>query len=631
MTLEEFKADLTEEEITKVKEFANKSKDITEEDKESFKNYIEKSSKALGEDQITEPLRYILASMGGLRLEDLSALIGEDFNAELFEQWNNLLGTPIFVIRKLTNDCQLYDIVQDMRDFLRSDFGESSLQSCASDIGYYLFQNKQIGDIIRDTQCLHLLLDGREAATAAEYVSEVYGEQLRIAATILANGMKDAPEYVKETIWDMLRVEGEKIDTKKILMIMLNDCVAIIGDPEKIKPYLIRLHDTIQQIIASGNTEITILLGIAKLRIAQNERIRKDEQEAQKTFLDALNYLVPPLQTADPATISDEQVHFYWHCLSICQEMGQPKAMSLLFENIVKIEKAQTQDENRPEESRAQIAENIMNQHVQMSKAFYNMPKQLQDEFTNYTEPAVALLKAYVENNSHNEDVNNLSDMIRLAGYYQSLGELTMRLERYDESYDALTEAQILQMRQLAALQKEDGTDQMSHNQLICRLALSATNHMIAAHYRKKGKSQHDLGIILRSNMNLAEDCFKYHTHDPRVIHFLINAALELGDYQHQTRGYLAECGTYEKVIRQFPVLNNMRLDQQLATDVAMIHTKCGQIQADDSVRRYKDAIKNLDAAYRLWKAIADNTKNPAIQQNADAVLKMINQLKGGK
>lgn len=632
MTIEELKASLTEEEISKIKAAADKSQDITNEDKDVFKAYIDKSSEALGEDQIAEPLRYILASMGGLRSEDLQALIGEDFNAETFEQWNNLLETPIFTYRDLPNNCRLYDVAPQMRVLLRNDMGESNFRSCASDIGYYLFEQKQMGDIIRDTQCLHLLLDGCEAAASAEYISEAHGDQLRMAVNVLANGLKDAPDYVKETIWDMLRVEGEKINTYKLLMLMLNDCVAIIGNPEIVKPMIVRLHDTIQQLIASGNNDITILLGIAKLRIAQNARMRRAEEEAQKAFIEALNYLMPPLQNADPATISDEQINQYWFCLKICQEMAQPKAMSLFFEQIIKVEKAQSQDESRSEESRAQTAENILNQHIDMSKTFYSMPKQMQEQFTNYAEPTVALLKAFVENaETHNEDITEVEDMVKLAGYYQALGELTLHLDRHDESYDALTEAQILQMRQLASIQKQDGPDAMSPAQLVCRLALSATNHMIAAHYRRNGKSQHDLGIVLRSNMNLAEDCFKYYPVDPRVVHFFINAALELGDHQHNTGGIMAECGTYEKVIRQFPAITNMRLDQQLATDVAMIHTKCGQAQSHDKIRRYKDALKNLDAAYKLWKAMADNTKNPQLQQNADAVKKMMDQLKGGK
>lgn len=629
MTLEELKASLTEEEISKIKATADKSQDITEEDRDIFKAYIDKSSEALGEDQIAEPLRYILASMGGLRSEDLKALIGEDFDESVFEQWNNLLETPVFTYRDLPNNCRLYDVAPKMRGLLRKEYGDSSFRSCASDIGYYLLEHKQAGDIIRDTQCLHLLLDGNEAAAAAEYISEVEGDQLRMAVNVLANGFKDAPDYVKDAIFDMIHAEGEKINKLKLLMLMLNDCVAIIGNPEPVKPMLIKLHDNIQQLMASGNTDITILLGIAKLRIAQNARLRRAEEEAQKAFIDAMNYLMPPLQNADHTTISDQQIHQYWLCLKICQEMAQPKAMAVIFEQIIKVEKAQSQDPDLSDDSRANVAENILNQHIDMSKTFYQMPKPMQDQFTNYTEPTIALLKAFVETaETHNEDVTEPDDLVKLAGYYQSLGELTLHLERFDESYEALTEAQILQMRQLAAIQKEDGPEAMSPRQLVCRLALSATNHMIAAHYRRQGKSQHDLGIILRSNMNLAEDCFKFYHFDPRVIHFLINAALELGDYQHNSRGFLAECGTYEKVLRQFPALNNMRLDQQLATDIAMIHTKCGQIQADNSIRRFKDAVKNLEIAHRLWKTMADNTKNPQLQKNAEAVMQMIEKLK---
>lgn len=629
MTLDEFKASLSPEETDAIKAVSCKSQDITEEDKNIYTLYINKASEALGEDQIAEPIRYIVSSMGGLRKEDLQYLIGEEFDADLFDQWNNLLEKPILTYRDLPGDCHLYDVAPKMRELMRIDMGESNFRSCASDIGYYLLEHKQAGDIIRDTQTMHLLLDGMEAAAAAEYISAANGDQLRMAVNTLGNGLKDAPDYVKATIWDMTRAQGEKINITKILILLLNDCIAIIGNPELTKPIIERLHDTVQQIIADGNTDVTILLGIAKLRLAQNARMQRQEQEAQQAFIAAMNYLVPPLQQADPLSLSKLQIDQYWLCLKICQEMAQPKAMSLFFEQIIKVEKAQSQDEQRTEEERGAIAEGIIGQHIDMSKVYYSMPPQMQEQFTNYTESTVALLKAFLQaDDNHNADVSDPNDVARLAGYYQALGELLLHLERHDESYDALTEAQILQMRHLAALQKQDGPDSMSPLQLVTRLALSATNHMIAAYYRRNGKSLHDLGITLRSNMNLAEDCFKYYSHDPRVIHFLINAALELGDYQHTSRGFLAECGTYEKVIRQFPVINNMRLDQQLAADIAMIHTKCGQIQADNSIRRYKDAVRNLETAYKLWKAMADNTKNPQFQKNAEAVDSMLKQIR---
>lgn len=630
MNIQDFKASLSPETIEAVKAVAAKSQDITTDDKDIFSNYIKLSSEALGEDQIAEPVRYIVASMGGLRSEDLQQLIGEEFNAEVFEEWNKMFETPVLTYRNLPGDNYLYDVAPKMRELLREEMGENNFKSCASDIGYYLYQHKPAGDIIRDTQTMHLLLDGGEAAAAAEYISEANDNQLRMAVNILANGIKDAPDYVKETIWDMARAEGEKVNSVKILMLMLNDCVGIIGNPDLQKPYIQRLHDTIQQIIAAGNNQITILLGVAKLRMAQNARIRRQEEEAQKAFIDAMNYLMPPLQQVDPATISMEQIDQYWLCLKICQEMAQPKAMTILFEQIIKVEKAQSQDGNRSEEERGRIAEAIIGQHIDMSKTYYAMPKPIQEQFTNYSEPTIALLNAFVQTTEvkHNEDITAPQDMAQIAGYYQSLGELNLHLERYDASYEALTEAQIIQMRQVAAYQKKEGSNTMSPQQLLARLALSATNHMIAAHYRRQGKNMHDLGIVLRSNMNLAEDCFKFYSHDGRVIHFIINAALELGDYQHSSRGFLAECGTYEKVIREFPKLNNMRFDQQLAVDLAMIHTKCGSIQAENAIRRYKDALRNLETAKNIWKALAENTKNEQFAKNLEIVQKMISGIK---
>ena len=71
-----------------------------------------------------------------------------------------------------------------------------------------------------------------------------------------------------------------------------------------------------------------------------------------------------------------------------------------------------------------------------------------------------------------------------------------------------------------------------------------------------------------------------------------------------------------------------MRFDQQLAVDLAMIHTKCGSIQAENAIRRYKDALRNLETAKNIWKALAENTKNEQFAKNLEIVQKMISGIK---
>jgi len=629
MTLAELKASISEEQKAKLSAILAKTEELTTAELQTIQNYINTSAEALGEDQIAEPIRYIIASIGGLRGSDLQAVIGEDFNPETFEEWNNILGEPFCVYRELPN-CKLYDFSPALRNKLRETMNESNLRSCASDLGYHLLEHAEPGDLVRDVQITHLLLDGGESASVAEYVSQAEGEQLRLAVNTLGQALKDAPAEIKETVYDMVRCEGEKVNLTKLLMLLLNDCIGIIGHPDAQKEAITRLTQLVEELIQQGHQEITVLLGIARLRIAQNARVRREEKEAQEAFLAALSYLMPSIQQADPLTISAEQIREYWIALKICQEMAQPKAIALLFEAIVKVEQAQTQDTNRSEEERGNIAEAIINQHIDMAKLYYAFPKELQEQFTNYTEPAVALLKAFLQNGNQNENENqNLEqeDQAKMAGYYQSLGELSDRLEKHDEAYEALVEAQILQMRLVGQYQKQEG-DKMSPQSLLQRLALSVTNHMLAGHYRQQNKSQHDLSVVLTANMNLALDCFKAFPRDGRVVHFVINAALELGDLQHRSGGLLAECGTYEKVIRQFVALNNMRIDGQLCQDMAMIHTKCGQAQCDDKIRRYGDAVKNLDVAQKLWTTLAQNTKNPEFQKNADAVAQLLDKFK---
>ena len=661
MTIEEFKSSLDAEMLYKVKDVCAKDKDVTEADAKVLYDFIiDVASPALGEDNVGEPFRYLCSSTNGVRIDDLKAVIGEDFNTEVWTEFCTGLGFDLFVKRSLTPNCEVTDFrFPPIRVSLQKLMGEGAYRACASDLGYHLLEHCQAGDPVRDLQTMHLLLDGDEAAAAAEYISQAEGESLRLAVMTMGNALKDGPEYVQQCVFDLPLVQSEKVDQKKILMLQLNDCIAIVGNPDRQKVVAEKLHNIIGSMIQQGNDEITVLLGIAKLRIAQSARTRAQiahqqqkeeeakefEQQAQQAFIGALNYLMPPLQQADPTTISDEQVRQYWLCLKICQEMAQPKAISLLFEAIVKVEQAQiaalankhadtseVSEEVKADEKRAhQLSTNIIDQHIDMSKLYYQMPQPLQEQFTNYSEGCISLIQAYLDGlNKEGEDNEKGQDEeLRLCNFYQTMGELYDHLGKTDESYDAYTEAQIRQMRYLAALKKEDEEAgiQMSQRSLIARLTLSVTNHNLGLYYRKEGKSQRDLSVLLRSNMDMALDCFKAYPRDGRVIHFVINAALELGDLQHKSKGLKAECDTYTRVISQFGVLNNLRLDQQLCVDMAMIHTKCGQCQADDNIRRYRDALRNLDVAQKLWSSLAQNTKNPEFQKNAEAVAKMMKQI----
>jgi len=632
MTLEELKASLSEEQIEKIKAVVTKTEQPTKDDATLLLDYIKQSAEALGDDQIAEPMRYIATSLAGLRGKDLEALIGEDFKSDVFDQWNNLLGFPVLIYRELPEN-RLYDVAPAMHAFMREEMGDNAYRSCASDIGFYLLEHCEPGDPVRDVQTTHLLLDGSETTAVAEYVSEATGEALRIATQTLGQALKDAPDYVKETVYSMPFTQGEKVNVEKLLMLLINDCIAIVQNPQLLEPVINRLHSVVEGLIQQGNDQITILLGMVKLRIAQNYRSMNKQEEAQQAFIAALNYLMAPLQQADPLSVTSKQVRQYWHCLKICQEMVQPKAVAHIFESIVKVEQAHAQDTNRTDEEREQVAEAILGQHIDMAKLYYTLPDQLKEQFTNYTEPCVALLKAFLEG-AHDAEAASEVDNNKLAGYYQSMGELCEHLQRYEESYDALVEAQILQMRNLGILQKRDagktvdGSKYMSPQALVERLALSVTNHMLGMHHRRQNKLNHDLEVLFKSNYDLANDCFAAYPHDGRVIHFIVNASIELAEFQIQKGGFLAACGTYEKVIKQFPVLNNVRLNQQLCQDIAMIHTKAGQAQANPKIRRFGDAVRNLEQAQRLWKSLADTTKNPEYQKNADAVEKMIKQIR---
>ena len=141
MTINEFKQTLNDEKIENIKAILAKTEKLTDDESQVIEDYIKASAEALGDDQIAEPVRYILTSIGGLRATDLQAVIGEEFNPDTFEEWNNVLGVPFLTYRELPN-CKLYDFTPQLREKLDKMLDEGNHRSCASDLGYYLLEHK---------------------------------------------------------------------------------------------------------------------------------------------------------------------------------------------------------------------------------------------------------------------------------------------------------------------------------------------------------------------------------------------------------------------------------------------------------------------------------------------------------
>jgi hypothetical protein len=181
----------------------------------------------------------------------------------------------------------------------------------------------------------------------------------------------------------------------------------------------------------------------------------------------------------------------------------------------------------------------------------------------------------------------------------------------------------------LGQLKKRDGEEaKMSQEQLMTRLTLSVTNHQIGLVYRRDKRDQQELKLVLETNVRMADQCFAAYPNDGRVIHFLINATLEAGDFYQQTGSLIPAKEGYQSALRQLQRMQNMRVDETLCRDVATLHTKLGQLQMNDRFRELSEAKKNLNTAYQLWNQLFQNTHRPEFKNNLDAIGKLLAQLK---
>jgi hypothetical protein len=507
-----------------------------------------------------------------------------------------------------------------------------SRKSFSSDIAFHLLE-LPADDPLRKAQTMHLLLESGRAYEAAKYLSEAQGEALRIAVLSVGQALKDAPEDIRQTVWDMFAVED--CDRRKVFLLMINDVIGVVGNPAPLQGIINRMHDCFEQVAATETDPVyRQIWGIAKLRQVQNARLRRQEQEAQNLFGGALNTVMGVFGQRPIAEISYQELELLWLSLRICQEMAQIKAVALLFDSLSKMESAKLAAETDEARS-ADLQQKLLNQHVELSRLYFNLPDELKKEYKNYSEPTIALLRAHLEDTKPADDAPMPADEAAFSAFFQraawgqALGEICFLNEKWDDARAALMDVQIQQERLLGQLKKRDGEEaKMSQEQLMTRLTLSVTNHQIGLVYRRDKRDQQELKLVLETNVRMADQCFAAYPNDGRVIHFLINATLEAGDFYQQTGSLIPAKEGYQSALRQLQRMQNMRVDETLCRDVATLHTKLGQLQMNDRFRELSEAKKNLNTAYQLWNQLFQNTHRPEFKNNLDAIGKLLAQLK---
>jgi hypothetical protein len=635
MKQDEFTAKLNPQEREQLKKICTEPKYMpTPDDARLYMKAVSAAAEVWGEDQTLEAVHYIITAPGGLRPTDLQKLVGEEWQSEPFCEFVNALGFPLIGAHQIMPGMEAYILQPALRNQLSLLMSAESRKSFSSDIAFHLLE-LPAGDPLRTAQTMHLLLDSERGYEAAKYMSEAQGEALRAAIVTVGQALKDGPAEVKQAVWDMTSVED--CDRKKLFLLLINDVIGVVGNPEPLQQIINTLHERIEQVASENGTDPVYqqILGIAKLRQVQNARLRRQEQEAQSLFSGALNTVMGVFGKRPIEEISYQELELLWLSLRICQEMAQIKAVALLFDALAKMEGAKVAAET-DEARREQLQQRLLNQHIELSKLYFSLPEELKKEFKNYSDQAITLLQAYLEDTKPAEEAQMPIDEAAFGAFFQraalaqALGEINLLNSKLEEAKNALVDIQIQQERLLGQLIKRDGTeaDKMSQEQLMTRLTLSVTNHQLASVYRQDKKQQSELKLVLETNLRLAEQCIASYPNDGRVIHFLINATLEVGDFYQNTNSLVPAKEAYTKAIQQLQRLQNMRVDETLCRDVAMLHTKLGQLQMNDRFRELQEAKKNLNTAVLLWNQLYQNTHRPEFKANTEAITKLLQQIK---
>ena len=282
-----------------------------------------------GEDLIIENLNYLTVSRQGLRISDLSVLVGESWNNESFAEATISFGTPLVV----SHNNILMISTPHLKQVLLELIDESEIESFHRDLANRFINLNEFNNL-RITETMFHLLMGGQLELAAEYLSNVKGSEILSASTALA-GFINSNESNKEKGLSLLNFEvSNSFDLRRrflnevFISLVQNNSLA---DAELIVD---TIDKELKEIMGERNTIDNILILSLTLMRKASISLYKNEVENVKNYFDNSIGIIERLLSQDPDSnnFSLSNYDTLFNLGMICLEMNQEKGAFYFFD-----------------------------------------------------------------------------------------------------------------------------------------------------------------------------------------------------------------------------------------------------------------------------------------------------------
>ena len=606
---------------------------------------FEKAKAVFDEDLFTEPLAYLSAARRGLRVSDLKALLGDDFDLDAFMQLTTCFGFPFvgFV------DGIVFIPSAQLKSILYAQLNEADQVSFHKDIAHYLMK-LEATDVVRQSEVLYHMMQAQMILESAEYFAALMDQTLVPSADLMGSCFVSGEEGEKliEAILST-PIAGRF----QLYMHFINEVFVSVAqntNPENAEKLVRMIERLLTQAMGEKNTINDIqLLALTGLRLASILARKEDKVEDVKRYFDNSIGFIGNLLSQNPPIEA-----FGWHNIDaifnmgmICVDMRQAKAAfhcyDMAFDLLDKKVATEAADSDRHLYQAtwyitiARVCQRIND--IDTMKLYFERGKL-------FMEQAIAAKTDFVANHPtdllaeqdlmsmHNEVADlahacGMSELAKtqydlalaigehMAASYSDKLELlvapTITFDRLGKMYAELQDIDNARTFFEKSLNIRQELEKQHPNDIRLIFDLAAAYHNMAGLYAtqedKRPAEQYLIGQI--------ETIRKVSVAQPKNEHTILSmldAIISLGDFYAMLEQWDKALETLNQAQEVLKPVLGMQVSEHILNRVAGVHYKTALVLTQ--LGNNDESHNNMKTAAELWRQLMDATKNPVYTEH---------------
>ncbi len=630
----------------------NPQEPVSEENAKVVLSLIDKAAEVFGDDLVKETLAYLAAARHGLRIEDLTTLLGESWDNVAFSKVSTCFGVPIVVTY---NNMLLIPSFQ-LKEIIFSSLGESDRKSFHADLAHR-FIELPANDPLNVTEPLFHLIRSGNVEKAANFYAATQGQQLANSADAIGINYVVGGETA-DTVMAMLDVEN--VDRFELYRRFINEVFISLSQkaaPEFSEKMMIEIENRLAGILnGEAKIEEIILLSMAGLRMV-DVKLRSKEMEEVKKYFDRSLGIIDHLFKMDPqpAAFTWTNCDGLFNIALICLDLRQPKAASHILDKAFDVVTAKVNEAPAEENRKIYLA----SWYIRICRIFQQVNEK--EECLKFFNRGKDLLKEVIKDKAEqaSKDSENINIQRDLMVMYNDYGDLA-HLNGYKEEAEAAYENSLVISERMADKNPDNVEIAIAPTVVYDRLGKMYSDlkdkdkgqvnfvksmdirKNLSYKYPEDLRLKHDLAsayhnlanfFITFKSMDQAEsyivkqnsilkEVYKKAPQEQNLIAY-IDSTIGMGDFYFSQNSADNAIVTFGTILNDLKELFGQQVSEPVLGRIAAIHYKMGVAQLNKNEK--EKSTQNIKVSIDLWNQLYKATNNSNYKISMDKATAVLN------